>query len=104
MTKLTEVSSSVPPSGSACATAMAPMAPPAPGRLSTKTGVLRETESFCPSARANRSLLPPGENGTTILMILGMRTSWASAEAPMPSVAAASKAIRMTSFKVVSSK
>ena len=79
VTKLTDVSRSVLPSASAWATARAPTAPPAPGRLSTITGVLSEVASFCPKARANRSLLPPGEKGTTILMILGMRTSCADA-------------------------
>src|SRR5262245_34423868 len=44
--------------------------PPAPTRLSTITGWCQASASFCATARAVMSVLPPGENGTTILIAL----------------------------------
>ncbi len=66
----TSINSSVWPSGSALATATAPMLPPAPGRFSTTTGCFHISLSFWPSARASTSDVPPGANGT--MMRIGL--------------------------------
>ena len=54
----------VSPFGAALAAASVPMTPPAPERLSIKTGRPRMGENFCPSTRASRSFGPPGGKGT----------------------------------------
>src|SRR5262249_52676645 len=43
---------------------------PAPTRLSTITGWCKASASFWPTVRATRSVPPPAENGTTILIVL----------------------------------
>ena len=53
------------PSGSCVATHFAPTSPPAPRRFSTITGWPRLFASDSPRARATRSVVPPGGNGTT---------------------------------------
>src|SRR3954467_8062628 len=58
------VTSSVWPSGSACATTAVPSVVPAPGRLSTTTGWPREAASSPASARAATSVNDPGTTGT----------------------------------------
>src|ERR1700693_3071872 len=40
--------------------------PLAPGRLSTRADCAPASVSFCQTARARISVVPPGENGTTI--------------------------------------
>ena len=52
--------SSVYPSGLACATAAAPTDPPAPPRFSITTGCPSASESFVATGRAALSELPPG--------------------------------------------
>ena len=54
------------PSGSAFATAAAPIRPAAPARLSTKKDCSRRCCRCGVSMRAIRSAPPPGANGTTI--------------------------------------
>jgi hypothetical protein len=56
---------SVCPSGSARASPIAAVTPPAPGRLSTTNGLPRRCVSFCAICRARMSIAPPGGNGTT---------------------------------------
>ena len=58
--------SSVYPSGSALATAPAPMLPPPPGRLSTIIRCGQRSLRPCAKMRANASKLPPGAAGTTM--------------------------------------
>ena len=70
------------PSFGARATYSAPIAPPAPGRFSTMTVVDRRAPSFSASTRANTSLLPPGGNGTTIVIVAG--TAGAACDAANP--------------------
>src|SRR6266513_1206322 len=55
------------PSGSASAAALVPMLPPEPPRLSTMTGWLHFSASFCAIGRARMSLPPPGGKGTVSL-------------------------------------
>ena len=62
-----DVTSSVNPSGGACATAMAPTEPLPPGRLSTMTVSLRFSPSPLATIRAITSVTPPGEVGTISL-------------------------------------
>ena len=57
-------SSTVWPSGSACATAVAPTMAPALGRLSITIGCRSDTLISLATARAVRSAMPPGPNGT----------------------------------------
>ncbi|MNU77456.1 hypothetical protein D3C71_670340 [compost metagenome] len=52
--------SSVEPSGAARATCEAPMAVPAPGRLSTITVRPSEEPSCCAMSRPSMSVVPPG--------------------------------------------
>src|SRR6516165_1985576 len=51
------------------ATAVEPMVPPAPPRLSMMTATPSVAESLSAMARANTSLDPPGGNGTTKVML-----------------------------------
>src|SRR5438445_816554 len=51
------------PSGTDLDTSAAPIVPPAPGRLSSTSGLPHNSCSFGPSARAGTSTAPPGENG-----------------------------------------
>src|SRR4030081_2667768 len=51
-----------------CATAWAPMLPPAPGRFSTMTVLPYLFSSRRAIARASTSAIPPAENGTTIVI------------------------------------
>src|SRR6185369_15055430 len=69
---------SVWPSGLACATALAPIAVPAPGRFSTTTG--RPSVSLIPSAtvRASRSAGPPAAYGLINVMVRSGK-DWATA-------------------------
>lgn len=55
------------PSGLARATYSAAIRPPAPLRFSTMNGLPMRWLSFSAMRRAIRSVLPPGENGTTIV-------------------------------------
>ena len=81
------MSSSTEPSRGDFATASAPTTPAAPALFSTITGIPSRAESGVAIARATTSLLPPAENGTTILIVLG---SGACAQAPeVPASAAA---------------
>ena len=63
---LEEASSKVFPSGRALATIWAPIAPLAPGRLSTITGCNDWLASGSPMARQAKSTPPPGGAGQTI--------------------------------------
>lgn len=54
------------PSGSALATAAAPIMPVAPGRFSTMMGWPSEAASFSPISRVIASTLPPAASGTTM--------------------------------------
>src|SRR5688500_1052921 len=56
--------SNVYPSGPAFATVSAPIAPPAPGRLSTTNCWPNDSVSFCPTSLAMMSFDAPGVNGT----------------------------------------
>jgi hypothetical protein len=74
------------------ATKSAPTVVPAPGLLSITTGWPRLFASASPSARATRSVVPPGGNGTTIVTGFEGQSCWASARphaqakaAPKPS-------------------
>jgi hypothetical protein len=58
------ISSSVYPSGRACATAAVPTMLPALGRLSTTIGWRRSAAIASATRRAVRSAMPPGANGT----------------------------------------
>src|SRR5688572_16154849 len=67
------------PSGSERAATSAPIAPPAPGRLSTTTGWPKDSETRVPIIRPSRSVPPPGANGEIMRMgLLG----YLSADAP----------------------
>jgi hypothetical protein len=50
-------------------TAVEPMVPPAPPRLSMITATPSAAESLSAMARANTSFDPPGGNGTTKVML-----------------------------------
>src|SRR4051812_1535478 len=54
------ISRKVAPSGAARATALAPVKPPAPGRLSTTNGLPKRFDRISPMARVKVSLLAPG--------------------------------------------
>src|SRR5690349_21208110 len=56
--------SSVYPSGCARATAIAPTAPPPPGRFSITNDWPSLSARYWPASRAIMSVLPPGEYGT----------------------------------------
>src|SRR5512143_891595 len=60
--------SSVQPSGAGLATRSDPIAPPAPGRLSTTIDVPSASPSRCASVRATMSVAPLGGNGATSLI------------------------------------
>jgi hypothetical protein len=60
---------SVYPSGTALATAVAPMTVPAPGLFSIRTGLPSRPSSLWPTRRANISVLPPDTYGT--MMVTG---------------------------------
>jgi hypothetical protein len=60
------------------ATAVDPMVPPAPPRLSMMTATPSAAASLSAMARAKMSLVPPGGNGTTKVM-LRLGQDWASA-------------------------
>jgi len=51
------------------ATALEPMVPPAPPRLSMMTATPSAAASLSATARARMSLDPPGGNGTTRVML-----------------------------------
>ena len=78
------MSRSTDPSRGALATKSAPITPAAPALFSTMTGMSRRCPSGAASARAMTSLLPPGENGTTILICFGIGACAAAIE-DMPS-------------------
>src|SRR4051794_18904824 len=59
------LSSQIEPSGDALATWLAPVKPPAPGRLSTTKGWLNFFEKMPASARVKVSFEAPGPYGTT---------------------------------------
>jgi hypothetical protein len=54
------------------------MLPPAPARLSTTTGWPRSLLMYWPTTRARMSVVPPAENGTTIVIGL-LGKAWACA-------------------------
>ena len=62
--------SSVSPSGAARATCSVPILVPAPGLFSMMTEVFSASLSGWTSSRVTMSKVPPGGNGTTILMFL----------------------------------
>ena len=64
--KAEELTSSVWPSGVAFATMAVPIVPPAPVRFSITTACPQFSLIFCAMMRASVSVLPPGENGTTM--------------------------------------
>src|SRR5512134_885611 len=68
------------PSGSAVATYLAAIAPPAPSRFSTITGWPRLTDSFSASKRAMVSDALPGETPETRRMVL-LGNPWAATPA-----------------------
>jgi hypothetical protein len=70
MAWLLATSASVCPSGTARATNSVPIAPVAPALFSMMTDLLHTSVIFCPLSRATRSMAPPGEAGTTIVMDL----------------------------------
>src|SRR5689334_17940736 len=74
--RLEDERKSVEPSRGALTTAAAPMKPEAPGRFSTMTLRLSRVLSCCATARAAKSLLPPGGNGTTIFINSGKSGAW----------------------------
>src|SRR5215470_13283410 len=83
--------SSVCPSGAACATTLAAIAPPAPTRFSTTKVCLRSAASLLLVMRAITSVLPPAAKGTmTVTVLLGQ--SCASAPAGSSAIKAAPKA------------
>src|SRR5471032_1740078 len=61
-------SSSVCPSGAARATDALPMMPPPPVRFSTTTPCLNSFCSTSPASRPRMSVVPPGVNGTTMVI------------------------------------
>ena len=64
------LNSSVYPSGLALATALPPIVPPAPGRLSTTKVWPICSVNFCASIRPTTSSVPPGGNG--MIMVIGL--------------------------------
>ena len=100
--KLDEVSSSTEPSRGDFATKSAPITPAAPALFSTITGTSRRLASGPAMARAMTSLLPPGENGTTILIVFGIEL-WALVVGAKTTAATTQKArpcpnVRIRSF------
>ena len=85
-------SSKVWPSGAERATAVAPIAPPAPGRLSTITGRPRTGAILSPTERARMSVKPPGVNGTTMEMFADGQAGCAHAHRGASEAAAAAEA------------
>jgi hypothetical protein len=67
---LLATSTSMWPSGGLLATRSVPMMPVAPARLSMTTGWPQASVSFWPMRRAARSIAPPGEAGTTMVICL----------------------------------
>ena len=61
--------SKVRPSGAARAAAVEPMAPPAPGRLSTMTVRPSTGASLSAMMRARISVVPPAVNGETMVTV-----------------------------------
>src|ERR1044071_475394 len=73
--------SSVWPSGLALATYDAPIAPVAPGRLSTITGVRRLSDTIRAAAPGNAAATAPAWNGQTRVIGRVGNLSWAAATA-----------------------
>ncbi|MNV73445.1 hypothetical protein D3C71_1665950 [compost metagenome] len=88
-------SSRVYPSGSARATAVVPIVPPAPALFSTMTCLPSASFNCCASARASVSAAPPGGKGTTMRMGLSGYV-WACAAAPRPMVSSPARAVART--------
>ena len=76
---------------------VAPMPPPAPGRLSTITGRPRPGAIFSPTDRARMSVSPPGVNGTTTVMFVDGHADCANAKRGTREAAAAAGAKPRTS-------
>src|SRR5581483_6885832 len=90
-------SSSVVPSGAARATKVAPIEPPAPGRLSTITARPSVGAILSATDRARMSVSPPGVNGTTIEMLAEGQAGSADAMRGAIEAAAAAEASFRTS-------
>ena len=79
---LTEPMSKVYAFGSARPAYSVPMVPPAPGRLSTRTGTASARARRSEKTRAMKSVPPPGVKGTTMVMGFdGYCCAWAAAQA-----------------------
>ena len=78
---LLATSASMWPSGGAVATACVPITPVAPALLSMTTGLPHSSVILSPVRRATRSIAPPGEAGTMIVMLFDGKVAAACAKA-----------------------